>query len=556
MRRYWLLAAWAVTQTAWAAPAIDAGSLLQQIERDQRAPVLPAEDSGIAPQQAPDSRSEQDQAIRFTVHRITLLNVSVFSEDILLKMLSDILEQSISLAELKVRTQRITDYYHAHGYPAAYAFLPEQTIGEDGNVEIRVLEGYLGELHLNNTSRLKEVAAKKRLPKMTAGNVLEQTPLERSTLLLNDIPGVMAQTAFNPGKDPGFTDVDITLTDRPILSAQLSADNQGNRYTGYGNRFMLHPEINNLTGYGEKLSANLLYGGFGMRYNQAQFQLPTYWTGQGRVGIEHSEIEYRLGREFAASGSQGATRTNALYANYPVIRSDAKNLTLEYRYQEKMVRDEVVSTGDTNQRGSFSHSYTANGDWRDRAVNLWSLSYTQGRLDFNSPQHRAMDAASAKTLGYFSKINWNYTRLQGIPGSERTSLLLTLNGQLDPGRNLDPSEKMVLGGAHGVRAYPSSEAMSDKALLATLELKHQLTPSTQASVFYDYGNGTQNTSPWPAVKSTNQTVIGGAGIGLRFRLGDTGYLSLQSAWRTLQTKPTSANDKPGGRYWVEMGWGF
>jgi hemolysin activation/secretion protein len=530
--------------------------LLQQIERGQRALILSPNDSDIAPQQAPDSSNEPDHAIRFTIRRIILRNISVFSEEILLELLSDTLEQSVSLAELKARTKRITDYYHAHGYPAAYAFLPEQVIGEDGNVEIQVLEGYLGEIHLNNTSRLKDVVVNKLLPKLMPGDILQQDPLERSTLLVNDIPGVLVQTAFNPGKDPGFTDVDITLTDRPILSAQFSADNQGNRYTGYSNRFIFHPEINNLTGYGEKLSANLLYGGFGMRYHQAQFQLPTYWTGQGRVGIEHSEVEYHLGREFAASGSQGTTRTNALYADYPLIRSDAKNLILGYRYQEKMIRDQVVSTGDNNQRGSFSHSYTANGDWRDSAFNLWSINYTQGRLDINSLQHRALDATSAKTLGYFNKINWSYARLQGILGSERTSIMLSLNGQLNLGRNLDTSEKMVLGGAHGVRAYPSSEGMSDKAVLVSLEVKYQLSAKAQVSVFYDYGNGIENTLPWPAVKNTNQAVIGGTGVGLRFQLGETGYLSLQSAWRTLQTKPTSTNDKSGGCYWLEMGRAF
>lgn len=556
VRRFLLLIAWAVTNTAWAAPGIDAGSLFQQMEREQRESLPPPSSPGISPFETPVSGSAQDKELRFTVQKIILLNVTAFDEDILVKLLADTVGQPVSLAELREHINHITDYYHAHGYPAAYAYLPEQAFADGGAVEVRVLEGYLGEIHLHNQSRLTDTTARARFPEMKTGDLLRQAELERAALLVNDIPGIAAQTVFNPGKDTGFTDVDITLIDKPLLTAQLTADNQGNRYTGNGNRFAVRTELSNLTGYGDKLIANLLYGGFGMKYNQLQYQLPTYWTGEGRAGFELGEVRYQLGREFLASRSQGSTSIASLYGSYPVLRSDSVNFDVEVRLQKKIIRDEVLSVNDINERRSYGQSLGINESWRDSGINLLNATYTTGNLDFANMNRLAMDAASAKTSGRFSKYNWNYTRVQPVSGLRDTNATLSLIGQINLGRNLDSAEKMALGGTQGVRAYPSSEGTSDQATLATIELKHQFNSLIQGSIFYDYGNGIQNSHPWPAVSNTNKTEIAGTGVGLRLNLLDHGYLSMQIAWRITHIKPAFENDKPNGRVWLEMGWGL
>jgi hemolysin activation/secretion protein len=556
MNRYWLLLACVFAHGAKAAPAgIDAGSLSQQMERDQHVFAQPSDASTITPLQV-SAKDDAGGELHFIVQRIILTNVSAFNEDTLLALLSDTTGQSISLAELRERIKRISDYYHQHGYPAAYVYLPEQTIENNGEVEIRVLEGYLGELHLHNQSRLTDAAARARLPEIKPGDLLLQPRLERSVLLVSDIPGVRVQTTLNPGQDTGFTDVDIILSDRPVVSAQVGADNQGNRYTGDGNRVTIRPEISNLTGYGDRLLANLLYGGYGMRYSQFQYQLPTYWTGDGRLGVEYGEVDYRLGREFQASGSQGTTRTTVIYGNYPILRGDLRNLTLEVRHQEKMIRDQVLAAKDNNERRSYSQVFGFSGDWRDSGINLWNFSYTRGGLGLMSQAHLVTDAASAHSSGHFSKYNWSYTRLQAIPTLDSTSLTFALSGQINPARNLDSSEKIVLGGARGVRAYPSSEGISDQATLITLELKHQFIPRLQTSVFYDYAKGKVNNHPWAAIAKTNRSELGGVGVGMRVQLGENGFISLQCAWRTTHFKPTSSNDTPGGRVWMELGWGL
>ena len=54
-------------------------------------------------------------------------------------LVADAEGRSLTLSRIEGLAKRITDYYHAHGYPLARAVIPPQTI-EDGVVEIRVNE--------------------------------------------------------------------------------------------------------------------------------------------------------------------------------------------------------------------------------------------------------------------------------------------------------------------------------------------------------------------------------------------------------------------------------
>jgi len=54
-------------------------------------------------------------------------------------------------------------------------------------------------------------------------------------------------------------------------------------------------------------------------------------------------------------------------------------------------------------------------------------------------------------------------------------------------KNLDSSEKLYLGGASGVRAYPSGEGGGSEGQLVNLELRWKLAQGVTVSAFYDYG---------------------------------------------------------------------
>ena len=86
--------------------------------------------------------------------------------------------------------------------------------------------------------------------------------------------------------------------------------------------------------------------------------------------------------------------------------------------------------------------------------------------------------------------------------------------------NLDVVEKFQLGGANGVRAYPSGEAIGDKGLMLNLELRKSVAKTKAGEFgvfgFYDAGSITQFTNLYPAAiapYSRNHYSIKGAGVG-------------------------------------------
>ena len=84
------------------------------------------------------------------------------------------------------------------------------------------------------------------------------------------------------------------------------------------------------------------------------------------------------------------------------------------------------------------------------------------------------------------------------------SLYGGISGQLASG-NLDASEKMVLGGMDGVRAYPQGEGFGDEGLLATVEarrmmpgLSDRVPGQVHLLAFVDGGRISIDKDPWLA----------------------------------------------------------
>ncbi len=95
-------------------------------------------------------------------------------------------------------------------------------------------------------------------------------------------------------------------------------------------------------------------------------------------------------------------------------------------------------------------------------------------------------------------------------------MLLKLSGQ-KAGSNLDSSEHIYLGGAHGVRAYPQGEASGDEGLLGTMELRyHTPVKGLTLSTYFDAGHVEITKSG-----SDGNMTLKGWGLGLSYtRPGD------------------------------------
>lgn len=174
----------------------------------------------------------------------------------------------------------------------------------------------------------------------------------------------------------------------------------------------------------------------------------------------------------------------------------------------------------------------------------YGASIVAGNLELDAAS-AALDDSGLDTRGHYAKLAFQLTRLQRL--TDRLSLQVRASGQR-AAKNLDSSEKLSLGGAYAVRAYPQGEASADDAWLANLELRYAPAPAWQLFGFYDAGGGRISHRP-VAGTADNRRTLSGAGLGVNLALPASINLQAFAAWRT-GSEPTSDDDR-SPRLWLQ-----
>jgi hemolysin activation/secretion protein len=187
-------------------------------------------------------------------------------------------------------------------------------------------------------------------------------------------------------------------------------------------------------------------------------------------------------------------------------------------------------------------------------VNTWSLGCTTGWVGFDDPGAQRADVASADTQGRFSQWNASASRLQHVSATD--AVYVALSGQWS-NANLDPAQKMVVGGAYTVRAYDMGVLSADAGVLASAEWRHELGVLWYAHLqvigFVDSEHVTINHTVW--IVGPNSATLSGAGVGLNW--------SWPGQWNAKASLATPLGSTPAliaadnsTRVWLALSKGF
>lgn len=541
---------------AFAQQAPNAGSELQQIQNQTPAPPLKQDDE-IRIDRIEQPTGLADEGIKINVTQLKINGTDFYSEAQLLATTGFIPNTEMSLTDLQTMAGKITEFLRSQGEFLAQTYLPPQNI-ENGVVQMTVLLGQYGELKLKNNSRLSDSTANGIFKGLVAGEKISAAPLERHLLLLSDLPGVSIKSVLTPGASVGTSDLVLDIDNSQRVNGSIGANNHGNVYSGK-NRLDASLSINELAGLGDVASVNVLSAGSGLNYARAAYQIQ---LGFARVGVAYSGLNYQLGKEFEAAKFKGNAQIASVYGSYPLLRSRQKNLSAQLAYDSKSFEDKQDATtpGTRDERKAQVLMASLTGDYNSGAENLfrgnYALTYTRGNIDLNTADVRANDAISTQRNGHFSKLNYSVSHQQNIASS--VSLYASLSGQL-ASKNLDGSEKMSLGGANSVRAYPSGEANADQGYALTLEARKQLAlgsiKNLQLIGFIDTGSVSINKNPWLAVTTPNHKTLSGTGIGLNWVSNNNLVIKAYYAVKIGNTAATSAPDA-SSRFWLQASFYF
>ena len=495
-------------------------------QNSRNTPVPPVAVEPIAKVEA-----SKESALTIKIQQIRITGQDVTNESGIVGLVQGNMGREVSLAEIQNITREITQYYRSRGYLVARAYLPAQEI-KDGVIDIGVLLGHYGKIIIHNESGVRLETVQNMIHDLQSGDIIEKKKLDRHILLLNDIPGIKIKAVLSPGASVGTSDLTITVEDEKLITGTVGINNYGSPYIGKNQR-SVGVTVHHPTGQGDVLAVNAMMPGQGLHNTDVSYQLPIGGSGL-RFAAGFSKTHYDLGEEFTSLQADGQAATGNVSISYPFVRSYRSNLYGQISYQRKEMQDRIGVVGSVTEKSARVMVLGLSGDRFDDSgyggVTTYSLSYSMGSLGIKSADAKALDELNAQTNGNYGKLAIKIVRQQKMKGDY--SLYLSLASQFAT-NNLDSSEKMSLGGAYGVRAYPQGEGMGDEGYLFTAEVRRELIANhipgnLQLAAFFDTGSIRTNKRAWAA--GANRRTLSGLGVGLIWNKERDFYMRIDYAW--------------------------
>jgi len=530
----------------------DIGTTVREIERQRPVPP-PKSDSSLNVEQKARPALDAAAGVTFKVTSVRISGATAFTDMQLLPLTDGIAGNEVTLADLERAADRITHFYRTNGFPVARAYVPAQSI-DRGGVEIAVLEGRYGKLDVRNHSRLSDRLVADTLRAPDTDRVIETSPLDHDLLVLKDLSGISVAATLTPGERVGTADLVVDVAATPTYSGTLESDNYGNRYTGES-RYGGSVAAANLAGRGDLLSVRgLISQDSGLWYGRAAYQIPV--TGGGlSVGGALSHTYYSLGERFDALDADGDANIYTAFAQYPLVRSVRGSLDVQTAYNYFDLEDNVNSTNSVNPRRLQSATLSVSGslrdDWFGGAINAASIAYGHGELHLQNSLAAQIDDATAQSEGSFDTAMYSLLRLQNVTGA--LQLYLGFQGQY-ASKNLDSSQKFVIGGPTAVRAYDQGVGVGDEGLLGTAELRYSLPTyrwftRPQIVAFFDGGSVRVNVDRF--LPTQNRIELYGAGVGVNVDIPYGFALHGSVAWQ-IGSDAGIDESNSGAQGWIQL----
>lgn len=537
----------AQAQVASAAPAAvpAAAELSRELPGQPTMPVLPA----LAPLDASGS-IDKAPAVSFVLREFQVRGATALTSQQIAAVGEPFVGKTLTDQELGRLVGALKQRYVDKGLALVSVGFPNQDVSK-GLLTVDVVEPKLARIQvpLGADAPITEKRVQGLLSffDLKSGGLLNTASLERVMFALNDTPGVQAKASLSPAGDEGVYNLSIQLQPRRWWDASIAEDNQGVRYAGRWRTTGL-ARLNNPLGLGDNLDLQVLRSNTGgVSVGRVAYELPVGYT-PARLSVAFARVSYGLGGTFSDLEANGTARVAEANLTYPLIRSRTRTLMARVGAESKNLVDKLDAYDLRGDKRVLAGVAALNYESRDNILgggfNGASAQFHWGHLRFKSLADRQYDATFGEygTAGRFGKVALQYSRLQAVSG--KVSLYASASQQL-ASRNLDPAEKMSLGGPRGVRAYPTAEGASDEATLVTSELRYWLDRHFTVFALYDWAKGRRQREVALADIDRNEIMLRGAGIGVVATYPEWVTLKATVAWRGKRRAETeSSNDKP------------
>lgn len=397
-------------------------------------------------------------------------------------------DKTLTFDELQNVITDIQEYYSSKNR-IGKALLPEQEI-KNGIVSIKIVEGVLGEVVVENTSpnpRMSIETIKKYFKGEKDSAFIDTKDLQRKIFILNDLAGITAIGTYEQGKKEGESNFKVTVEDTPFFKGELAAANYGSKSTG-SNQAIGNVSFNNINGIGDLFTVNGIKSS-GSNYVQGSYAIPIEYEGL-KLAMNASKLDYKTLSSFSSTNqSEGNAKTYGANLTYPIHRTDRASLNAKVGFEVKdylntnSLTAAIISDYKINNLIAGLSGFLYNSD---RSSISYNTNLTFGRLKINDATQDTSDSTAARTKGSFEKLAFNISRNQSLPELFNTNWLVSVDGQT-ANKNLNSSEQLSLGGPYGVRAYPTGQGSGSQGVIIKTELQYPYNKEFTFGPFVDVG---------------------------------------------------------------------
>lgn len=527
-------------EVAFAAPSLSQPG--QEVQKE-----LPRPEAEVV--DATPEKPKQAPQVEFTITNFRLEAPDLYlDKGELTKILQDGMGEKKTMTQLNATLTELTRYCRQHGYPAAAAYVPAQE-SSDGMITIKVIPGRYGEIKIDNRSKLKERVANGFVKNLKPGDIIRTGKLETTLYSISDVSGTKAVGVLSPGKEFGTSDLTVRIEKGKGSNTVLYVENYGSKDTGQY-RYGLQENLYDVSGNGDKVSMGVLLSNRKMHNYYANYET-IVGRGGTTLGLGISRMDYEAG--VGNASLKGIAETLSLYGQRSLYHLSNSGLTVSYGYNYRRLTDENILFNLKTKKHSQSVYVGLEGFERRPGTALnYQVKVTTGRLGLDSDWARTLNVYN-RTEGRYTKGEFSATAVQRL--GNRADVLVKASGQL-ASRNLDGSERMYLGGASGVRAYPQGEGSGDEGIMATVEPRfYTQVPGLIFSTYFDIGYVQFRKDGQPTFPGSTETdmTLKGYGVALSYTKPNDWFARLDYARRIGSDPNLSEKAKAKGRVWFMLG---
>ncbi|MFI4918569.1 MAG: ShlB/FhaC/HecB family hemolysin secretion/activation protein [Legionellales bacterium] len=426
--------------------------------------------------------------ISFVLNKVIIDGNHVFTTAELQTFFKPYLHHKITVAKLQELVQAVTNKYQNAGYFLSKAFLPPQEI-HNGTIKVTIIEGFISSVKVQDVTNKRLIRfIEKYGANIQASKPIKLADLERTLLLLNDIPGFKVKSVLAP--DPNVSlgsTLTLFVTKKPV-DINVTQDNYQTRYLG-PNETAASASINSLFTQGGTLYGHVLAAdqGHKLKYYELKYS-QTLGTHGWLLSLDGYVTKTNPQFILAPLELFGTSNNVNTVLYYPVIRSKQRNLNVigqfEYMNNTSTALGQLLYK-DPIRDASLAAQYS-DMLWKGEDSLLLTIDKGLNILDSNPPVNRSRVGASNN----FLRIIGTASRNQFI--SDRFSLYTFVTAQYS-NAILPAAQTMIFGGPYLGRGYDWAQFTGDNGVAGKVEFRMNTAPNfpflkqVQYYVFYDVG---------------------------------------------------------------------